>query len=69
VNPASSTDTFRFQLSRDLANQPGLAFPQSPGIILETLDGNLLTAAAHLSPDHAALRLARTAQIDLGSAR
>ena len=34
---------------RGQANQPDFAFPQSPGIILETLDGNLLTAVTHLS--------------------
>jgi hypothetical protein len=37
------------RLERSRANQPGPTFPQSPGIILETFNLNLLTAAAHLS--------------------
>jgi hypothetical protein len=36
-------------LKREQANQPDSFFPQSPGIILEIFNDNLLTAAVHLS--------------------
>jgi hypothetical protein len=45
VNPASATGILRPRLERGRANQPGPTFPQSPGIILETFNGSLLTAA------------------------
>jgi hypothetical protein len=49
VNPASAIGIFRPRLKRGRANQPGSTFPQSPGIILETFNRSLLTAADHLS--------------------
>jgi hypothetical protein len=44
VNPASYLEP-RDPFQRGRANQPGPAFPQSPGIILETSGVNLLTTA------------------------
>jgi hypothetical protein len=49
VNPASPTGILRPRFPRDPTNQPGLVFPQSPGIILETFGHALLVVAAHLS--------------------
>jgi hypothetical protein len=43
VNAASATG-LAVGLKRGCANQPGSAFPQSPGIILETSSFSLLTA-------------------------
>src|SRR5262249_54781699 len=49
VNSASGSEPCGPVLKRGPANQPGFAFPQLPGIILETFGFNLLTAAIHLS--------------------
>jgi hypothetical protein len=45
VNPASPTGILRPRFPRDPTNQPGLVFPQSPGIILETFGHALLVVA------------------------
>jgi hypothetical protein len=48
VNAASCPEVaLRIQRGQD--NHPALAFPQSPGIILETFHGNLLTSISRLS--------------------
>jgi hypothetical protein len=49
VNPASANPTLRPDFMRGQANQPDSAFPQLPGIILETLNLILSFAAQHLS--------------------
>jgi hypothetical protein len=48
VNPASYLEP-RDPFQRGRANQPDPAFPQSPGIILETSGVSLLTTASDLS--------------------
>ena len=48
MNSASRSD-LAIRRKRGRANQPDSAFPQLPGIILETSGFNLLTAAIRLS--------------------
>jgi hypothetical protein len=49
VNSASIRRAFRPGFRGVGANQPDSTFPQSPGIILETPNVNLLITATHLS--------------------
>jgi hypothetical protein len=48
VNSASQDRTLRLARGRDQANQPDLAFPQSPGIIHEIFGATLASDAFHL---------------------
>ena len=49
MNSASIRQTFRFGFRGVGANQPDSTFPQSPGIILEMPNVNLLITVTHLS--------------------